>query len=154
MNNVTAPVVVVVVVVVVGIQEFIAWTEHEWCRFWDRAWDCRLLVSAYTHHHQMTALVKSYKDLHPSKSLETTLLLTNYGNVGLSFQSTIGMICGPMVDWSWEVHSKLNNISRTKFQLFIGPNEPGTHLCSSVEDDEWEMVRETVFFCWVQEFPN
>jgi hypothetical protein len=46
----------------------------------------------------MTALVKSYKDLHPSKSLETTLLLTNYGNVGLSFQSTIGMICGPMVD--------------------------------------------------------
>jgi hypothetical protein len=37
---------IVVVVVVVGIKEFIAWTEHEWCKFWDGALDCRVLVSA------------------------------------------------------------------------------------------------------------
>jgi hypothetical protein len=135
---------VVVVVVVVGIQEFIAWTEHEWCRFWDGGF--RLSFTGFR-------LYTIIKWPHWWKATKIFILLkprnnpflTHYGNVGLTYSEHDWHDLRPNRRLKLGGAFQANNISSTEFQLFIGWNEPRTHQCS-LEDDEWEMVRKTVFF--------
>jgi hypothetical protein len=117
-------------------------------------WGFRLSCTGFslnTPSYQMNAPVKSYKDLHPSKACKQPFPHPHYGNVGLtSLRARLAWSAAQSCRLKLGGAFQANNISSTKFQLFIGPEwtkHPPVLL--PVEDDEWEMVRK-----WVQEFPN